>query len=114
MKTTTANMWATVAWINSHQQPENDPLVVFDGIVENVPGRVTARVHRTNRFNPADALKGLTEMFAQHYGDYTDRRVGALSGTEEREWQLTDTRFLRLIGKPGIGTFIQLIDKEQV
>ena len=110
MKTTTANTWATVAWINSHQGWRDDPLVVFDGVIENVPGRTTVRVHRTNRFDPALTLKTLTERFAQHYGDYTDRRVG-LCGTEEREWQLTDTRFLRLIGKPGVGTFIQLIDK---
>jgi hypothetical protein len=63
----------------------------------------------TNRFNSRDTLGEMLLLVGAQFGAMTaDAHSGKLT---EYEWQLTNTRWVRLIYKQGVGTFIQLIDK---
>lgn len=104
-----ANVWAAVAWVNA-LRPSNEPyaLTIFDAVVENVDQRVTMRIF-TNRFKTRDTLGEMRKLVEAQFGPMTAQKVS--DNAAEQEWQLSDTRWVRLIYKPDMGTFIQLIDK---
>jgi hypothetical protein len=106
---TRTNIWNLIDWVNA-LRPSNEPypLATYDSVVENVDGRATVRIY-TNRFDIRDTLGSMLKLVEAQFGTMTaDSHSGKLT---EYEWQLTGTRWVRLIYKQGVGTFIQLIDK---
>ena len=113
---TRANIWELIDWVNAlrriPQRGEPYQLAIYDSVVENVDNPATARIY-TNRFHLRDTLGEMRKLVEAQFGIMTacNDSAGRNGKLTEYEWQLTDTRWVRLIYKKGAGTFIQLIDK---
>lgn len=104
-----AVIWHVIDWVNA-LRPSNKPypLAIYDSVAENVDGRALVKIY-TNRFHTRDTLGEMLKLVQEKFGQPTSSASEGKLTTYE--WQLCATRWVQLIHRQGIGTFIQLIDK---